>query len=140
MFAEESDNEGEKEGAAKEATDSNLPKADKTEVIAARNEAKDEVDFGSWPILELKRFLMERNIDCSSVVEKHELVQKAQEATQSATQSRSYQAPDGFVYHPDSGYFYNAESGLYYDGPSRCFYDPRTTKWYDETWNELKPN
>lgn len=139
MFAEESDKE---DNVTESKTDTTSHPQTQLAGPKVANvvvpEKTVEVDFASWPISELKRFLTERNVDCSSVVEKHDLVQKATEAQQSRIQPVSYQAPEGFVYHPSSGYFYNAEHGLYYDGPSRCFYDPRTQKWFDENWNELK--
>lgn len=106
--------------------------------IAKNVEDPVSIDFASWPISELKRFLTEHHVDCSTVVEKTELIHLAKEAEKSSLRASTYRAPEGFVYHSESGYFYNEEQGLYYDGASCCFYDPRTTKWYDSEWKELK--
>ena len=139
MFADDSDREDEIE---KTKTLSEASIVEGTEVASGSQEAmttQDEVDFASWPISELKRFLTERKVDCRQVVEKSELLQKAKEVTRKRDhRPADYQAPEGFVFHAESGYFYSEERGLYYDGSTRCFYDPRTVKWYDEHWNALE--
>ena len=37
----------------------------------------DRVDYSSWPVKELRRFLTERGVDPSSIVEKNDLVSQA---------------------------------------------------------------
>jgi len=106
-------------------------------MFAEDSEEEKEEDFDSWPVSELKRFLKERNVDCSTVVEKSDLIQKAKQVGKPSLRSSAYRAPAGFVYHSESGYFYSADKGLYYDGASRCTYDPRTQKWTDERGKRL---
>lgn len=42
----------------------------------AQQKAAEEVDYGSWPIKELRRFLIERGQDPTGIVEKNDLVAK----------------------------------------------------------------
>ena len=37
----------------------------------------DQVDYSSWPVKELRRFLTERGVDPSGIVEKNDLVSQA---------------------------------------------------------------
>ena len=39
----------------------------------------DQVDYSSWPVKELRRFLTERGADPSGIVEKNELVSQARQ-------------------------------------------------------------
>jgi len=48
-------------------------------MFAEDNDEDKEEDFDSWPVSGLKRFLKERNVDCSTVVEKSDLVKKAKQ-------------------------------------------------------------
>lgn len=41
--------------------------------------ASAAVEYGSWPVKELRRFLQERDVDVSGIVEKEELVSKVKE-------------------------------------------------------------
>ena len=50
---------------------------------AAVQEA-DRVDYSSWPVKELRRFLTERGVDPSGIVEKNELVSQARQSAKFA--------------------------------------------------------
>lgn len=144
MFAEDSDHEEDtkapiktSEPAIKDQESSKRMKLDSTNDSGPSTQPTVQTDFESWPISELKRFLNENKVDCTGIVEKQELIEKARELNEKSTSYGSFQAPEGYVYDPSSGYFYSAEHEMFYDGPTRCFYNPKTTKWYDEHWNQI---
>eukprot|EP00887_Chlorella_sp_A99_P003863 scaffold11.g3863.t1 len=75
--------------------------------------AEDTTDYGSWPIKELRRFLTERGVDPSSIVEKGDLVARA---------------PAGYAYDPSTGMWYSGDAGMYWDPKSGGFYSQGC--WY----------
>jgi CD2 antigen cytoplasmic tail-binding protein 2 len=62
-------------GAAAAASNSSgAAAAQQTPAAAAAAAEPDVVDYSSWPVKELRRFLTERGVDSSSIVEKGDLV------------------------------------------------------------------
>ncbi|BDA46148.1 probable CD2 antigen cytoplasmic tail-binding protein 2 homolog [Coccomyxa sp. Obi] len=99
---------------------------------STQQKAVEEVDYGSWPIKELRRFLTERGQDPTGIVEKNDLVAKVKELAERGPDGElPAEAPAGYTFDPSSGYFYNAESGLYYDASSGGYYSGSTSKWYN---------
>lgn len=109
----------------------------------------DKTDYGSWPVKELKRFLIERGIDCSNIVEKGELVAAAKKAgaknegdKAAAMGSGSALAPPGYAFDPGSGLWRNTESGMYWDSKTGGFYNSSDGKWFSYSaqgqWVEWK--
>lgn len=47
----------------------------------ARMQAEVEVDYSSWPVRELARFIKERGVESAGIVEKAELVSKVKEVS-----------------------------------------------------------
>lgn len=58
------------------AADKAAPPSSSTAANSGSTAAAVEVEYSSWPVKELRRFLTERGVDSSSIVEKHELVDK----------------------------------------------------------------
>lgn len=90
------------------------------------------VNYTSWPIKELRRFLQERGQSSAGIVDKSELVSKvAQLAAQGPEGATAESAvPEGYSYDATSGYFYSTEADLYYDKQSGAFYSSSAQKWY----------
>ena len=100
-------------------------------------EKKDTTEYSSWPIKELRRFLQERGVDPTGIVEKGELVQKVKEAAAVAAATgknggggSGLTAPAGYSFDPGSGMWHSPESGMYWDSTSGGFYNPSDEKWY----------
>ncbi|GFR41659.1 hypothetical protein Agub_g2401, partial [Astrephomene gubernaculifera] len=105
-----------------------------------------EVDYGSWPVKELKRVLQERGVDPSGFVEKGDLVAKVREvlagaggttaggssggAAADGAGDGAFMAPPGYVFDPSSGYFYSEEAGMYYDTKTGGYCQAATGKWF----------
>ena len=47
--------------------------------LLQQSQEADQVDYSSWPVKELRRFLTERGVDPSSIVEKSDLVSQARQ-------------------------------------------------------------
>ncbi|GLC52767.1 hypothetical protein PLESTB_000665900 [Pleodorina starrii] len=108
----------------------------------------DAVDYGSWPIKELKRLLQERGVDSSGFVEKADLVAKVRQVVDAAPTAGAaapgagsaggggggsdgaFVAPPGYVFDPSSGYFFSEDSGMYYDTSSGGYCQAATGKWF----------
>ncbi|KAL3136915.1 hypothetical protein ABBQ32_006522 [Trebouxia sp. C0010 RCD-2024] len=89
-----------------------------------------EVDYHSWPIKELRRFLTERGMDCAGIVEKRELADKVKEAAAQGPQGQGAAVPAGYAYDPSSGYHYNADTQMYFDSKTGAYYSGADSKWY----------
>jgi CD2 antigen cytoplasmic tail-binding protein 2 len=138
MFAED-DEKG--DGGKKKEEKKETAMAVETEAGAAAGKG-NEVDYSRWPIKELRRFLTERRVDTSGIVEKGELVAKVKEAAAVAggnagginvgkvAGETKTQAPAGYVLDPSSGMWHSTESGMYWDSNSGGFYNPGDEKWY----------
>jgi CD2 antigen cytoplasmic tail-binding protein 2 len=134
MFADE--DEEEKPGKVEEGE----KKEEEKETTAGKEkeeEEEDKTDYASWPIKELRRFLQERGVDPSGIVEKGELVAKVKETAEKSgnkaenlTTGKNAQAPAGYAFDPSSGMWYSAESAMYWDSNSGGFYNPASEKWY----------
>lgn len=95
--------------------------------------AADTVDYSSWPIKELRRFLEERKVPTTGLVEKSDLVAKVEEAVaamSTGTTTDPFSAPPGYVFDPASGYFHSMEAGMYYDPNSGGYCQASTGQWY----------
>jgi hypothetical protein len=68
------DGQQQQAAAANEAASAEAPDGSAAAVPAAVPAAAAAVDYSSWPVKELRRFLTERGVDSSSIVEKQELV------------------------------------------------------------------
>jgi len=138
MFADEEEEE-EKDVTVKEEE----KKKKETEMVVAavqeNEKEEDKTDYSSWPIKELRRFLEERGVDPSGIVEKGELVAKVLEAStrgnkgslgKAAAAAVHAQAPAGYAFDPSSGMWHSAESGMFWDSNTGGFYNPADGKWY----------
>ncbi|WIA19510.1 hypothetical protein OEZ85_004121 [Tetradesmus obliquus] len=96
-----------------------------TTAAPAAAPAAAAVDYSSWPVKELRRFLSERGMDSSSIVEKQELVAMVAKAAES---SAAVAPPPGYRFDPSSGFYHSSESGMYWDASSGGFYSEG--KWY----------
>lgn len=92
-----------------------------------QQQQQEEVDYGSWPVKELRRFLTERGKDPTGVVDKSELVAMVRAA---AADGPDGAVPAGYTRDSASGYYYSPDTGLYYDATSGCYYNSRESKWY----------
>ncbi|KAK9806523.1 hypothetical protein WJX73_006788 [Symbiochloris irregularis] len=92
-----------------------------------------QVDYSSWPIKELRRFLQERGQDAAGIVDKSDLVAKVKEVASRGPEGAddpALQVPQGYSYDAGTGYYYSPESSLYYDASSGGFYSSQAQKWY----------
>eukprot|EP00798_Chlamydomonas_sp_ICE-L_P009845 gene9845-7732_t len=103
--------------------------------------AAEEDGYGKWPIKELKRFLGERGVDASNIVEKMDLVAQVRKVAAQGPEgapAQEFSAPggregtgvQGYVFDPHSGYFSNPETGMYYDASSGAYYQAASGKWF----------
>ena len=86
---------------------------------------EEAVDYGAWPLSELKRLLTEAGVDFVGCVDKDGLAEKAR-ALDAERAARA--VPAGFVLDPASGYFVNADTAWYYHADSGMFF--RDGKWF----------
>ncbi|KXZ50512.1 hypothetical protein GPECTOR_16g687 [Gonium pectorale] len=109
----------------------------------SKGSSGDHVDYGSWPVKELKRLLQERGVDPSGFVEKGDLIAKVREVVAAggpaggavagaagAGAGGAFEAPPGYVFDPNSGYFYSEEAGMYYDVNTGGYCQVSTGKWF----------
>mmetsp|Transcript_20691 Transcript_20691/g.57429 ORF Transcript_20691/g.57429 Transcript_20691/m.57429 type:complete len:501 (-) Transcript_20691:441-1943(-) len=78
-------------------------------------------DMSTLPVKELQKFLQDRGVDVTGVLEKAELVEKAKAVSQ---------VPEGYVYHAESGYYWGDQDSMYCEAISGGFYNPVTQKWF----------
>ena len=90
---------------------------------------QDATDFASWPVKELRRFLQEHGVDTTGIVEKPDLVARAQQASAARSDVDFAAAPPGYVFDPSSGYFYNSDTCMYWH-KSGSYYSSSTGLWY----------
>lgn len=74
MFASDDEAKAPAQQAAVEGVDMTQVPAPVMPAAASGN-----VEYGSWPVKELRRFLQERGVDVAGIVEKEELVSKVKE-------------------------------------------------------------
>ena len=92
--------------------------------------SEEAINYSSWPIKELRRFLQERGHDVTGIVEKADLVSQVTAAAASGPEGPSTDAPAGFQFDPASGYFRSPESGMFWDSNSGAYCDASSGKWY----------
>ncbi|KAA6422389.1 MAG: hypothetical protein FRX49_07565 [Trebouxia sp. A1-2] len=92
--------------------------------------AEAEVDYQSWPIKELRRFLTERGLDCAGIIEKRELAEKVKQAASQGPEGQVSTVPVGYAFDPSSGYHYSADTQMYFDSNSGGYYSNSDSKWY----------
>ena len=131
MFAEDDDQEEEKKKKIENENDDERKDGAKEEGVA----------YSSWSIKELRKFLTDRAIDPTGIIEKRELVEKVKEASaagvtaQVPTQKASGaapppRAPPGYSYDPSTQMWFSRESNMYWDSKSGGFYNPSDQLWY----------
>lgn len=92
---------------------------------------EDATDYASWPLAELRRFLVENGEDASSCVEKADVVAKVAATAKRLHAETSWNPTAcGYAFDASSGYYYCAASGLYYDPPSAGFFNHASNRWY----------
>lgn len=116
-----------------------LPKKTDTDV-------GEKIEYASWSIKDLRKYLIDNNVDVSSIVEKSELVEKAKTAAISISSSKTnddtnvakMQAPYGYSFDPGSGLWKSEETGMFWDQSSGAFFNSSDQKWYtydgDKGW------
>ncbi|KAL0033088.1 hypothetical protein WJX79_002251 [Trebouxia sp. C0005] len=118
MFAENAENEPQQNGDAAQPANGHL------------SAAEAEVDYQSWPIKELRRFLTERGLDCAGIIEKRELAEKVKQAASQGPEGQVSTVPVGYAFDPSSGYHYSADTQMYFDSNSGGYYSNSDSKWY----------
>ena len=119
-------------------------KKDKKEAVGTTNQSttttdvdrQEKVDYASWSIKELRKFLIDGGQDATTFVEKSELVAAVEKlggnGINSAAAVGSFKAqqavPVGFAFDSGSGYWYNNETGMYFDQGSGVYF--HNEKWY----------
>ena len=90
------------------------------------------VDYASWPVKELRRFLTERGEDSSGCTEKSELVVKVQLLADRGPEGADElpQLPAGYMFDIDSGMYCNEGTGQYFDPSTQGYYSTDDQKWY----------
>ena len=90
------------------------------------------VDYASWPIKELRRFLTERGEDSAGCTEKSELVAKVQKIADRGPEGADEApvVPGGYMFDVGSSLYFSQESGMYYDPSTQGFFQPSEQKWY----------
>lgn len=138
MFADEVDKDAGVKEEEKKKTEIGMAMA--TVVVEEKEKEEDKTDYSSWPIKKLRRFLQERGVDPTGIVEKGELVAKVKEASATGNKGGgdesgkaaavNAQAPAGYAFDPSSGMWHSSESGMYWDSSTGGFYNPADEKWY----------
>ena len=90
------------------------------------------MDYASWPIKELRRFLTERGEDSSGCTEKSELIAKVKLIADQGPEGADElpQVPVGYMFDVSSGMYCNQETGLYFDPSSQGYYSASEQRWY----------
>ncbi|KAK9818356.1 hypothetical protein WJX72_011218 [[Myrmecia] bisecta] len=113
------------------APDSLRGAAQQASTSAVASSGQDaEVDYSRWPIKELQRFLRERGVDSTGIVDKAELVAKVKEAAAKGPEGEVAAAPPSYVFDPNTGYFYSSAADMFWDANTGGFYSSNTGLWY----------
>lgn len=111
---------------------------------------EENVDYASWPVKELRKFLIDRSQDATMLLEKSELVAAVEKlgsccnsaagtaAVGSVKARQAVQVPVGFAYDPSSGYWCNNETGMYFDpGSGYYFHNEKWYRWDGQQYVEI---
>jgi CD2 antigen cytoplasmic tail-binding protein 2 len=135
--------------------DMDKKKKDKEEAVGTINQSttttnadrqEEKVDYASWSIKKLRKFLRDGGQDAATFVEKSELVAAVEKlggnvnnrATAVVSVKAQQVVPVGFAFDPGSGYWYNSETGMYFDqGSGYYFHNEKWYKWDGQRYVEI---